>query len=226
MPHAWCAVDSDVQGERVACLCGAPLIAMMETTDFGDRDDRPDGCSRDRSVIWRVLVEAEVRSTPMIVPAVGREDAPEMGLVDDDHVIEALSSDRANQPFDVRILPRTRRRRDDFSNAHACQPVLEDLPVDAVAISVQPARRCVVWKCVDHLLSGPSGRRMIRDVDMHDTPAVMRQHDQNEQHASGERRHGEEIHRRGRSEVIRKERPPSLRRRTRVPFQQTRDCAF
>jgi hypothetical protein len=54
-------------------------------------------------MIWRVLLEAEVRSTPMIVPTVGHEDAPEMRLVDDDHVIETLSSDRADQAFDVRI---------------------------------------------------------------------------------------------------------------------------
>ncbi len=46
-------------------------------------------------MIWRVLLEAEVRSAPMIVPTVGGEDAPQMRLVEDDDVIEALSSDRA-----------------------------------------------------------------------------------------------------------------------------------
>jgi len=60
-------------------------------------------------VIWRVFLEAEVRSSPMVVPAVGREDAPEVRLVDDDHVVETLSPDRANQTFDVRILPAGRR---------------------------------------------------------------------------------------------------------------------
>ena len=60
---------------------------------LGDRDDQPRGRSKDGSVIWRVLLEAEVRSTPMIVPAVGCEDAPEVRRVDDDHVIETLASD-------------------------------------------------------------------------------------------------------------------------------------
>jgi hypothetical protein len=50
-----------------ARLCCAPFIAVMETTDFGDRDDVPGGCFRDRSVIWCVFLEPEVRSTPMIV---------------------------------------------------------------------------------------------------------------------------------------------------------------
>ena len=110
-----------------------------------------------------------------------------MRLVDDDHVIETLSSDRADQAFDVGILPRTRRRGDDFGDAHASHSALEDVAVDAVSISVQPAGRRVVRKCVDHLLSGPAGRRMISDVDMHDAPAVMRQQDPDEQHAAGER---------------------------------------
>ena len=89
------------RGGRAGRLRCAPFIAMVETTDFGDRDDQSGGCYRDRSVIRRVLLEAGVRSTPMIVPTVGREDAPEMRLVDDDHVIETLSSDRADQAFDV-----------------------------------------------------------------------------------------------------------------------------
>jgi len=44
-----------------------------------------------------------------------------MCLVDDDHLIKTLSSDRADQAFDVRILPGTRRRRNDFGDAHARQ---------------------------------------------------------------------------------------------------------
>jgi hypothetical protein len=94
--------------DRARRLRCAPLIAMMEATDFGNRDDRPGGDPSDRSVIWRVLFEAEMRSAPMIVTTVGREDASEVRLVDDDHVIETLSADRADQAFDVRILPRTR----------------------------------------------------------------------------------------------------------------------
>jgi hypothetical protein len=72
-----CRQGADLQGGRAGRLCCAALIAMMKATDFRDRDDRPVGCSRDRSVIGRVLLKAKVRSAPMIVPAVGREDAPE-----------------------------------------------------------------------------------------------------------------------------------------------------
>ena len=109
---------------------------MMETADFWDRDDRSGGCSRDRSVIRRVLLEAEMRSTAMIVQIVGCEDAPLMRRVHHDHMVETLSSDRSDQAFGVRILPRTRWGRDDFSNAHTRPSPLKDLAVDAVSISV------------------------------------------------------------------------------------------
>jgi len=66
---------------------------MMETTDFGDRDDWAGGCSGDWPVIQCVLLQVEVCSAPMIVPAVDVEDASQMRLVNDDHVIETLSSD-------------------------------------------------------------------------------------------------------------------------------------
>lgn len=75
----------------------------METTDFGDRDDRRYGPSGHRSVIRGVFLEPEVRSGPMVVLDVGREDATEMRLVDDDHVIETLASDGADQALDERI---------------------------------------------------------------------------------------------------------------------------
>jgi hypothetical protein len=101
---------ADVQEEMSRALTLRAVHSVMETTDVRDRDDWPGGCFRDRSVIWRVFLEPEVRSTPMIAPAIGREDTPEMRFVHDDDVIETRSSDRADRALAVRILPRTRRR--------------------------------------------------------------------------------------------------------------------
>jgi hypothetical protein len=67
---------------------------------------------------------------------------------------------------------------------------------------------------------------MLGDVDVHDAPTPMQQHDQNEQHPAGERRHGEEIHRRSGREMIPEERLPRLRGLLWAPFQQTRHRAF
>ncbi len=53
----------------------------------------------------------------MIVGQVSGEGAPEMRLIQDDHVIETLAPNGSDQPFDVGILPRTRRARDDLADA-------------------------------------------------------------------------------------------------------------
>jgi hypothetical protein len=58
--------------EGLRCLS---LVSVMEPTDLWDRHDRPGACCRDRSRIWRVFLEAKVRPTPVIVPAVEREHA-------------------------------------------------------------------------------------------------------------------------------------------------------
>jgi len=44
----------------------------------------------------------------MIVPAVDREDASQVRLVEHDHVVEAFATDWADHAFRVRILPRSR----------------------------------------------------------------------------------------------------------------------
>ena len=92
--HVWRAADAVTRFQtgwaRLRC---APLVPVMKTTDFANRHDRPGGYLRDRSMIWRVLREAKVRATSMIVLAVGRQDAAQMRRVENDHVIQTFSTD-------------------------------------------------------------------------------------------------------------------------------------
>jgi hypothetical protein len=53
-----------------------------------------------------------------------------MRLVEDDDVIETLAANGSDHAFDVRILPRTRGRRHDFTNAHAGDSRLEEVAID------------------------------------------------------------------------------------------------
>jgi hypothetical protein len=50
-----------------------------------------------------VFLKTEMPSTAMIVVAVSLEDVSQMSVVDDDHVVETLSSNRADQAFHVRV---------------------------------------------------------------------------------------------------------------------------
>jgi len=109
----------------------------------------------------------------VIVLDVRREHAPEVRLVQDDHVVEALPADRADHALNIRILPGTRRCRNDFGDADASDAALEHGAIDAVSIAVQPAGSRVVRKGLDHLLRGPLGRGMRGDVGMQDAPAVV-----------------------------------------------------
>lgn len=53
----------------------------------------------------RVVVERLMRAGRVVVSEVFCEDALEMCLVQHDDVVEAFSPNRADQPFDVGILP-------------------------------------------------------------------------------------------------------------------------
>ena len=103
-----------------------------------------------------------------------------MLLSQHDHVIHALASDGAHQPFRKRILPRALRRGQDFGDVHVSEAMTETFPIDLVPVSDQIAWRRVFGERFQDLLSGPSRRRMLRHVEMHDAPAMMRQHDKNE----------------------------------------------
>ena len=64
---------------------------------------------------------------------------------------------------------------------------------------------------------------MLGDVDVNDPPALMHQHDEDEQDAARQGRDGEEIDRRQRGDVIRQKRAPRLGRRTARSPQEPRD---
>ena len=52
---------------------GASFVAVMETADFRDDDDRSTGCRSGRSAIGRVFLESEMRAAPVVVPKIGPE---------------------------------------------------------------------------------------------------------------------------------------------------------
>ena len=68
----------------------------------------------------------------------------------------------------------------------------------------------VLGKCLDELLGRPRRRGMLRDPEMDDTPTVMGQQHQHEQHASGDCRYGEEVQRHQGRQMIRQEGTPCL----------------
>ena len=116
-----------------------------------------------------------------------------MSFAEDEHVIQTLPSDRANKPFREGILPRATWGGEDFLETHALHAAPKLFAVDGVAIA-QKIRRCrVVREGVYDLLGRPVGGGMLGDVEEHDAPAVVGEHDEDEEDAQPGRGHREEV---------------------------------
>ena len=108
---------------------------MVEATDFANRDDlaefRPLNCA----AVWCILFEREVSTRPVVVREVLSQGAAQVPFAKDEHVIQTLAPDGANEPLRKGVLPRALRRREDFSDPHALHALLEHVTVDCVAIA-------------------------------------------------------------------------------------------
>ena len=65
-----------------------------------------------------ILVQGEVRSNGVVIGRVGTQRTTQVGLVENDQVIEAFASDGPNQSLDVRILPWAAWSNQSVSDAH------------------------------------------------------------------------------------------------------------
>jgi hypothetical protein len=54
----------------------------------------------------RILVERKVRAHPIVVGCVIGQRMPEVPFPQHHDMVEALASDRADQPFNMTVLPR------------------------------------------------------------------------------------------------------------------------
>jgi hypothetical protein len=88
------------------------LVAMVQAAHFGKRDNPTDIRTINRSWLWGVLVQAEMRSAPVIVIHEVTQVVTEAAFTAaDDHVVQAFTTDRADEAFDVGALPERPRRR-------------------------------------------------------------------------------------------------------------------
>ena len=61
---------------------------MMESADLWDRDDPPGFWCLDGARLWRVLLQAQVRATPMVIVREFSEVSRQAGFTHYDHVIQ------------------------------------------------------------------------------------------------------------------------------------------
>ena len=75
----------------------------------------------------------------VVVVEVLGQDSMQMSFAQQDHVIEALSTDRANHPLAIWVLPGRSRRDRNFFDTHAFDTLDEVVSVDAVVITNEEA---------------------------------------------------------------------------------------
>ena len=108
-------------------------------------------------------------------------------------VIQALSTEGSDKALRMGILPRGLGRGEDFLDAHAFDSSMEYFTVDAVTVADHVLGRRVLGKCLDDLLSSPDRTWEFGDVEVKDTPTVVREDEEDIQNAEGCRGHGEEV---------------------------------
>src|SRR6267378_1494988 len=108
---------------------------MVQAADFWKLDDPASRGELDGPDIGCVLSEPEMRASLVIVAEVTCQDAAQVSFPENENMIQAFASDRANEPLREGILPRAVRRGEDFTDAHALHALPEHVAVDRVTIA-------------------------------------------------------------------------------------------
>ena len=79
---------------------------MVQSANLWKCDDLSEISVVDRPPFWRVLLKCEMRPGAIVVARVRGEDPAEMPLVENDDVVQALSTQRSNESLRIAVLPR------------------------------------------------------------------------------------------------------------------------
>src|SRR6266481_9014932 len=113
---------------------GDTLVAMVQASNLGNCDDLTSSRTLRRTFQWAIFGKREVCPGSMVVVDVGRENPPQVPLVEDDCVIQTFSADRADDALDVRILPRGSRCGDDLLKTHHPDALTESVTIRIVPV--------------------------------------------------------------------------------------------
>ena len=112
-----------------------PDILMMKSGQ--DRNGGNDTRPLDRSTQGRIFLERQVGACLAVIGGIRSEDLPQMPSTDNQHVIQILAPQRADQALYMAILLGRTWRDRSVANANGPQPVLVDVSVSAVVIAHQ-----------------------------------------------------------------------------------------
>ncbi len=159
---------------------------------------------------------ATSESVAVIVLGTRQQNSPQVSLIQHDHVVQTFPPDRADHPFDKRVLPRRTRRGHDLFDTHRRHRRADIGSVRAIPIPDQIPRSRVPRERFPELLGDPRRGRVRRDAEVYDPTSLVAKDDEHEQHRERGRRHHEEVDRCQGSDVVVEKRLPCLGRRPRM----------
>src|SRR5947209_713904 len=118
-----------------------------------------------------------MRAPLMVIGNVRSESTMQRALSEDDDVIQTLAANRSNEPFNVGPMPRRSRRGKYLFDAHGLHLLDEVLPEDSIPIAQEIPWRAVPRKSLPPLLDRPLRGGMGGHREVHDSAALMRQHE-------------------------------------------------
>ena len=125
-----------------------------------------------------------------------------MALVNCNEVIQEITSATPYPTLCHSILPRTFERSADRIHAQGSNRCRDFPSILGITIKDDEPRRGSKWKCFSQLLHDPRACRMLCDIEVQDTPTVVTDDEKAIEHAEGDRRNCEEVHRGNRFPVI------------------------
>ena len=82
-----------------------------------------------------IFVQRQVSSGDVVIVEVIAKDSAQVPLVENYHVIEALSANRSDNTFHIRVLPGRSRRCDDLVYAQVLDTPLHLFAIDRIPIA-------------------------------------------------------------------------------------------
>src|SRR4051794_18176468 len=104
-----------------------------------------------------------------------------MPLAEYNHMIEALTSDRADQTFGIAVLPRRARRCRSVANAHGSNTPGKCFSIDTVPITNEISRDRIPAAGRGDLPSYPFGHWVGRDAQPENSSTAMSKNEQSVQ---------------------------------------------
>src|SRR5258706_9762769 len=166
-----------------------------------------------------------MRAVLVVVANILREQAFQVAFVHCDDVIQEITPATPYPTLCDSILPRTFERGADRTHAQGSNRCGHFQSILGITIKDDEPRSGSEGKCFSQLLDDPRACRMLCDIEVQDAPTIVTDDEEAIEHAEGDRRNREEVHRGNRFPVVAEKGKPARGRLriSRCPFHPTRD---